>query len=175
MFLWYRKSAKWEQIRENNQWRKNAAMLTYFFLNLIVTTLCLFLSLSSFISPLIKTWEVFSSVTRALLRFHFTSSPGQLYAKQISARPDSPCQLSLHPAGCLTMQSAAHLWPDRLHSQFYHKACNTVKDFIGEKSILESSPWYHFQTPPYREVVASVWLHWYRTDQSSCYSTHSYF
>lgn len=91
------------------------------------------LRLSSLISPLIKTWEVFSSITRALLRFHFTSSPGRLYAKQHSARLDSPCQLALHPAGCLTMQSAAHLWPGRLHSQFYHnaskKARNAVKGF----------------------------------------------
>ncbi len=86
-------------------------MLTYFLLNLIISTssVSLLLCLSSLISSLIKIWDVFSSITRALLRFHFTSSPGRLYAKQLSARPDSPCQLTLHPAGCLTMQSAAHL------------------------------------------------------------------
>lgn len=49
--------------------------------------------------------------------FIFTSSPGQLYAKQLIARPDSPCQLTLYPAGCLTMQSAPHLCPDQLHPQ----------------------------------------------------------
>lgn len=76
--------------------------------------------LSSLHSSSIKTWAVFSSINRAPLRFHFTSSPGRLCAKQLgSARPDSLCQLTLHPAVCLTMQSATHLWADRLQAMIY--------------------------------------------------------
>lgn len=124
MFPQYSSFTKWEVVEENSQHA-----------NLVEVRFCnLFSNQSSFYLPLvfflIKTWAVFSSITHVLLRFHFTSSPGRLYAKQLGGRPDAPCQLTLHPAGCLTMQSAPHLWPDQLHSQFYHKASKKARNAV---------------------------------------------
>lgn len=69
--------------------------------------------------------------------FIFTASPGQLYAKQLSAGPNSPCQLTLYPAGCLTVQSAPHLCPDQLHSP---KAKNThfAHVYIKKRNMYSS-------------------------------------
>ncbi|TKS91031.1 hypothetical protein D9C73_025164 [Collichthys lucidus] len=49
-------------------------------------------------------WEVFSSITRALLRFHFTSSPGRLYAK--AAQCQAILFLPTHPLSCRLLNNA---------------------------------------------------------------------
>lgn len=110
--------------------RTNTVIPTYFFLNLIISTpaVSVSLSLPSLVSSLIKMWEVFSSITRALLRFHFTSSPGRLYAK--AAQCQAILFLPTHPLSCRLLNNAICRSPLTRAAPFtaWKKARNAVRD-----------------------------------------------
>ncbi|KAE8281584.1 hypothetical protein D5F01_LYC20573 [Larimichthys crocea] len=73
-------------------------------------------------------WEVFSSITRALLRFHFTSSPGRLYAK--AAQCQAILFLPTHPLSCRLLNNAICRSPLTRAAPFtaWKKARNAVRD-----------------------------------------------